>query len=110
MFMVVLFFGMVFVLVCMRKRAVCLVFVSMGGAVAIMNMIMLVLESMGMTVVVMVQVTMFFRVVFVTMLMIMIMLVSMNVFVGVFTLAHGMPLLLLWLLSLQLLSGIDMHP
>lgn len=102
--MVVLLFVMVFMLVSMGKRAIWLVFMSMGGVVAMMDMIMIVLESMGMAVMVMVLVAMFLRAMFVTMLMIMVMLVGMDVFVGVFALAHGMPLLLSWLLSLQLLG------
>lgn len=108
--MIVLLLAMVFMLVGMGKSAICLVFMSMGVAVAMMDMIMIVLESMGMTVLVMVWVAMFFRAMIVIMIMIVVMLVGMDVFMGVFALAHGMPLLLLWLLALQLINTINMHP
>ena len=97
--MLVLFLIVAFMLMFMGKRAVCLVFMSMAGAVPLMGMIMLVLEGMGVAVVVLVLVAMFFCAMLVTMFMVVVMLVGMDVLVRMFSFAHGLPLWLSWLVS-----------
>jgi hypothetical protein len=89
--MVVRFFVMVFVLMIMRKNGIGLVFMGMGGAITMMDMLVFMFKRMGMLVVVMVWVAMFLRVMLVTMFVLMVMFMVVHMIMWMFSLAHDVP-------------------